>query len=306
MSEGVEAQNYGIFPELLSKLLKSRLIRAENTHLGRSFELSHDTLVAPILESYEIRKREEDRIENERRQAEQEALLAMERKKRRRAVFWAIAGFILFFVALAMGFVARDAKRLADDAYERTKKALSELQSKTAENEKLQEEKEEASFREYLQKGKSNMEIGKYEQAASDFDFALNFKPDDKEADSLKEVSIKKGGVKVDYDKLMDKGNRALRQKDYITALKNFRAAKNLNISQPANREAKLKADEARVQLLPQFKKLVSDAQTFLNAESCDFAKQSIKKAENIAQYLSANSIKNELNQIKRIKDECQ
>ncbi len=305
VSEGVEAQNFGITPVLLSKLLKSRLIRAENTHLGRSYELSHDTLVAPILESYEIRRQEEERIENEKRRQEQEKLLEIEKKKRRKALLLAAAGFILFFFALVFGLYAGIQTRKAKEAESEAKKAYARVDSTLVILKKTQEEKTDASFREYLQKGKSNVEIGRYEQAASDFEFALRFKPDNTEADSLKQVSIKKGGVKVDYDKLMERGETALRSKDYITALKNFRTANNLNINQTASREAKLKADEARVQLLPQFKSLVSDAQTFLNAESCDYAKQSIRKAENIAQYLNQNSIQAELNQIKRIKQKC-
>ena len=312
VSEGVEAQNYGIPAILLSKLLKSRLIRAENTHLGRSFELSHDTLVAPILESYEIRRKEEVRIEIEKRQKEQEALLEIERKKRRKALLLAAAGFILFFIALAGVFYAGiqtkkaiEAEKSALKAQRQAEKAFARVDSTLVILKQTQEEKTNASFREYLQKGKSNMEIGRYEQAASDFEFAMKFKPENKEADSLKQISIGKGGVKKDYDNLFKKGEAALLSKDYIKALKNFRAADNLNINQTASREARLKADEARVQLLPQFKKLVSAAQTFLTAEGCDFAKQSIRKAENIAQYLNQSSISNELEQIKIIKQEC-
>lgn len=305
VGEGVEAKNFGITSELISKLLTSRLIRAENTHLGRSYELSHDTLVAPILESYEIRRKEEERIEMKKRQEEQEKLLKVERKKRRNALLLAATGFILFFFALAGGFYAGRQTRIAKAAQMQAEKAYERVDSALVVLKKTQEEKTDASFREYLQKGKSNIEIGRYEQAASDFEFAMKFKPDNKEADSLKQISISKGGVKVNYDKIMEKGDQALRNKDYITALKNYRAAGNLNISQTASREAKLKADEARVQLLPQFKKLVSDAQTFLNAESCDFAKQSVKKAENIAQYLNDSSIKSEMEQINRIKQKC-
>lgn len=305
VSEGVEAKNFGITPQLLTKLLQSRLIRAENTHLGRSYELSHDTLVAPILESYEIRRKEEERIENEKRQQEQERLLKVERKKRRNALLLAAAGFILFFFATLFYFNAEAAKKKAETAEEAAKNFSESLKSTLDELQKTQEEKSEASFREYLQKGKSNMEIGRYEQAAADFEFAMQFKPENHEADSLKQISISKGGVKVDYDKLMNDGNQALRRNDFVTALKNFRAAANLNIGQTATREARLKADEARLQLLPQFKKFVSDAQTFLNAESCAFALQSVSKAENLAQYLDKESIRNELNQLVKIRERC-
>lgn len=37
--------------DLLHKLLESRLIKVENTHLGTTYEISHDSLVSPILKS---------------------------------------------------------------------------------------------------------------------------------------------------------------------------------------------------------------------------------------------------------------
>ena len=57
VTEGVEQERYKIGPELLKALIESRLIRVENTHLGRSYEISHDTLVPAILKSYEIRRK---------------------------------------------------------------------------------------------------------------------------------------------------------------------------------------------------------------------------------------------------------
>ncbi len=80
MTEGVEKVRYEIDAYLLKRLLDSRLIRAEITHLGRSFEVSHDTLVEPIIKSYE-----------ERRAIELELLRIAELKKNRRQTAVAVS-----------------------------------------------------------------------------------------------------------------------------------------------------------------------------------------------------------------------
>ena len=82
MTEGVEKTRYHIDAELLERLLDSRLIRAEITHLGRSFEVSHDTLVEPIVKSYEIRRQYE---------LEQERLAELRKTRRRYAIATGVA-----------------------------------------------------------------------------------------------------------------------------------------------------------------------------------------------------------------------
>lgn len=67
VAEGRAKNKYKITEDLLQKLLLTRLIRAENTHLGRGYELSHDTLVTPILQSFAIRKAHEEKIRWRRR-----------------------------------------------------------------------------------------------------------------------------------------------------------------------------------------------------------------------------------------------
>ena len=72
--EGQIFKTYGISPELLRKLLDTHLIRSEpSLRGGYTYELSHDTLVAPVL------KAKKKRLENERlvREAQEE----MERAK---------------------------------------------------------------------------------------------------------------------------------------------------------------------------------------------------------------------------------
>ncbi|HRI61534.1 MAG TPA: hypothetical protein PK228_17470, partial [Saprospiraceae bacterium] len=101
--EGAESARFGIGSELLAKLLNSRLLRAEVIHLGKIYELSHDTLVEPVLRSYERRRQEEERRRVERQLEEERARLEDLARKRTRARMFAIAGFTLFGLALVGG-----------------------------------------------------------------------------------------------------------------------------------------------------------------------------------------------------------
>lgn len=101
--DGAESTRFGIGSELLTKLLQSRLLRAEVIHLGKIYELSHDTLVDPVLRSYERRRQEEERRRVEQQLEEERARLQDLARKRALARMFAIAGFTLFGLALVGG-----------------------------------------------------------------------------------------------------------------------------------------------------------------------------------------------------------
>ena len=111
---GVAAEKVQLSPALREKLLLSRIMRVSNTHLGKSYEISHDTLVEPILKSYERRKIEEDK-----RQKEIE--LAEERRKKRRALSIALLGVLLAAGAIVLALWAIGQQQLAE---EKTTEAL--------------------------------------------------------------------------------------------------------------------------------------------------------------------------------------
>ena len=106
VAEGAEKARFGISAVLLEQLLESRLIRSETIHLGKIYELSHDTLVEPILDSYEKRRLEEERELVAKKIEEEKAKAAEANKKRNRARLYAIAGFTLFFLALIASYLA--------------------------------------------------------------------------------------------------------------------------------------------------------------------------------------------------------
>ncbi len=113
VSEVGAINQFEISEELLQRLRNCRLIRAENTHLGKAYEVSHDTLVAPILKSYEKRKRAEEKIENAKKLEAEHRAFEIEKKKRRRANILAGLGFLLFFVASIALFKAIQLNKVA-------------------------------------------------------------------------------------------------------------------------------------------------------------------------------------------------
>ncbi len=88
--EGQIYRDYGISPELLQKLVDSHLLRAEpSMQGGYTYELSHDTLVAPVLMAKERRKEaeekqrlEEERTAREKELEEQKRQLELERERK--------------------------------------------------------------------------------------------------------------------------------------------------------------------------------------------------------------------------------
>ncbi len=328
VSEGVEEKSFKISKDLLEKLLSSRLIRAENTHLGRSYELSHDTLVAPILQSYEIRRRQEEQEAAFKKQEEQEKLLTIERKKRNGARLLAAAGFALFLVAAAGGFLAakqsekakvaqQEAERLKKIAYTQREKAQTAL----AEVEKAQLEMAKA----YLSAGKSDMNNGEYKDAIQNFKTVKELKTGItdsifianknifEEADDLIRSSSSKSGVKQQFNDFLKKGDNAAISNKHLSALSNYRKARKIGTTDVEKRNVDSKISESVAKLLPQFRSALSGSETFFKAEnaiSCSQGKKKLKEAEAIFRALPARSIsaeeKEQLAKLKRMKQACQ
>ncbi|MCB0583830.1 MAG: ATP-binding protein [Phaeodactylibacter sp.] len=88
--EGQILRNYQISPELLRQLLDTHLIRSEpSMRGGYTYELSHDTLVAPVLKAkarrLEAERREKEAEEQRRREAELAELRREAEEERERA-----------------------------------------------------------------------------------------------------------------------------------------------------------------------------------------------------------------------------
>jgi hypothetical protein len=127
--EGQISKEFGVSSELLAELVNSHLIRAEpSLRGGYVYELSHDTLVAPILAAKAKRLEIERRHTEETIRLEREKELFYERSRRRRATMLAIIGFALAGIALITSLVAIRQSKIARAAEQRAKEALYRFQ----------------------------------------------------------------------------------------------------------------------------------------------------------------------------------
>jgi hypothetical protein len=128
-------------PALLNRLVEMRLLRKEPRLRTFYYEISHDTLVGPILEKYRERRQEEEqraeaarleaeRLEAIRRREEAEALAKEEAAKRRKAENQRRQAWLLTTVAVAglcfAGWQYWEADRAKEQALDSEKKARQE------------------------------------------------------------------------------------------------------------------------------------------------------------------------------------
>ncbi len=320
ISEGVESETFGIGKELLSKLLASRLLRAENTHLGRSYELSHDTLVAPILQSFEIRRRREESAEILRKQKEHETQLKAERKKRNRARMLAVAGFVLFVISAGLGFLAAKQSQIAKKAQKEAEdaKVIAERQRDRANEARKKIEVTQLKMAEInLESGKANMEVDKYEAASENFNLVLALEPNidtsivsyNKElfttARQLLKQAKSKNDIQKDFDGYMKSGNDDLKAKRYQSAYAKFKAARKLDVSAASNRQSDLKIDAAENELIRQVGVEMDKAGRFSKANDCVLVKEKIKKVESISRLLNYQLSNADKRKIRTYKNKC-
>jgi hypothetical protein len=119
----------GVDEALLDALVNAFLLRRErNSTGGYNYEISHDTLIKPIAQSRQERRAEEERLKNERRRREAEALAQEEAKKRaeaerlqqeaergrRRALLFSYLATALLLIALGAVYLAWRQSQIAN------------------------------------------------------------------------------------------------------------------------------------------------------------------------------------------------
>jgi WD40 repeat protein len=113
--KGQIQRQYPISDQLLERLVQMHLLRAlPSRRGGYIYELSHDTLVTPVLRAKRQRRIEEIRAKRERERREREAEMAAMRRKRRNALFWALAMFVLALIAVVTAFLTFKLKTEAE------------------------------------------------------------------------------------------------------------------------------------------------------------------------------------------------
>jgi len=160
MDADVLMQRFGAAPALLKALEDTFLVRREaNTTGGYHYELSHDTLLAPVVAARKAREAEEAerrraaeeaaererlRVEAERQRAEQHRIEAA----RRRNFIMGLGAMVLLVFALYQTWVAQKAQQKAREMTELAKKSEAVAADKTTEAEtnlrKAEDEQEKA------------------------------------------------------------------------------------------------------------------------------------------------------------------
>jgi formylglycine-generating enzyme required for sulfatase activity len=152
--EGQIQRVWGVDTALLARLEDTHLLRREpSLRGGYTYELSHDTLVAPVLkakakrradetraesEAEEARKAEElkalrEQAEAEKRRAEEAERLQLEAQQgRKRARMFAVLAAAVAVVAIGLGVFANAASQKAQLAETKTKVALDQVTSEKA------------------------------------------------------------------------------------------------------------------------------------------------------------------------------
>ena len=164
--EGQIFQSFQLNKETLKVLVDSHLLRAEpSLRGGFTYELSHDTLVAPILTARGERVAKEEAKKAAEEKAKQQAELEEERAKRRRALAFAGGAFILAIIAIVAaiwGFTERDkAQKLQKDAEEKEQKIEQQYKALQAEVRK----REELELKEMIETVESYLDAGYMEDA---------------------------------------------------------------------------------------------------------------------------------------------
>lgn len=305
--EGQVHKAFNITPALLAKLVDSHLLRAEPSMKGGyTYELSHDTLVAPVLRSKRKRKAEEARLEKERiekeKEAEMEALrkeAAKEKKRRNLATLAAITGFLLFGLALTATNVAYsyylDAKKATLTAQEKEEEAKRSLELLTEE----QTQKSEAQFSAFMEKGKALIANSDYIAAGREFQNALDIdgKENNAEALRMKEECENNSGKKQRFEEHIKKGDSFYNggSSKYVNALEEYREARSLNYN---NNLADSKINNVSGKLEAAYNGFISDGDKFFKAKGYKYALDNYKKALRIKP--NDSSLKKRINECKQ------
>lgn len=254
MEESAMREEYGLSQATLAQLHEERLLKREARKGELYYEISHDTLVKPVLERF--KKIEE--AERERKAREEEERLRREREKIRRA---RLRNIIVGMVALALlGFafwrnsVALEALKSADEQQQiaeaaKVKAADEQQKAKQAEEQAAKEQQkakeakiaaDEATEEAKRQQRIAELEKDKARTAREEAELAeLNAQSAQARADSAqtraalaeKEVAEK---TKALVQKLLREAPENIYELRYEAALENIRDAMSLGEEKPA------------------------------------------------------------------------
>lgn len=255
----LEYQAAGVDAALLEVLKNKFLIREERNSVGGfSYEISHDTLLPPILKAREIRQQQEAR-----------------RKARRRNLRYAGIIGLVGLVAAGAIVLALWALGQRDDAKKSEAKALRQ-QAIADSTLAVLETANQQRFEENLRRGQEFLDVSAYDKALVAFQSALAFDSSNVAAKNGIALAEEKSGAQATYESLMAAGKRQLETGQNLAALRSFREAlaTGYNIGES---QAQIQKTQALLEV--EFNELVKAGDTFQDAGYPAEARQKYQQA---------------------------
>ena len=281
ITEGVEKEHYQVSSDLLGKLLESRLIRIENTHLGKSFEVSHDAMVAPIAASYEKRRVIEEK-------AAKDAEIRRVRRQFLIAGSIALTGIILAAIASFFYFRAQESEAKAEAKRVEAERLYTEILIKQRDN-------AIERCKRFVNAGKNLMSNREFNQAIEEFKRAIQAIQDYREdlvkeenskelddcineAEALIQQSQNSGGLKGAFDAAIAQGNNLASSGDNLGARTAYNRALSIGYD---NRTAQNKVNANEVRLKEEFNRFIEKGNQFFDTAKSTGNKQAYTDALN-------------------------
>jgi hypothetical protein len=249
--EGAIEKQFGVSKETLEKLVREHhLLRAESMSSGgATYEISHDSLVKPILSAYKER-REKERLEK----AEEEKMVAykaeLERERKRRRILLQYGGAAVITLATIILFFALKKEQSRKAELEQINKELSGsrdsinvlLDSKNQLLQSLQNAKDSLELATYDYHRKRAMDLfaqREYADASESFRQAINYITKDRQQDlpELRNYLVQSHSLqalRAKFDTLMNEGDRFREEFKWKDAYVKYNEAKKLNYDNDA------------------------------------------------------------------------
>ncbi len=188
---------------LLKQLTDSFILRSEkNSTGGFVYELSHDTLVAPILKAFRILRDEEIRLENERKQKE--------KIRRQRTIITIVS--VAAVISVVLGIFAVIKMNQANDLLKQVQEKQAQIEENTKKEKKLKYER-------YSSDAIAAQNSGSYEKAVDLWQIVKEFTDDtisiNSKIDSCKIFALQE----TEYNDLIDKANNQIDNNNFVEAV---------------------------------------------------------------------------------------
>lgn len=177
--EGQIHRTYNVSSDTLRLLVNGHLLRAEpSLQGGYTYELSHDTLVEPVLQAKTRRKEEEHKQAEREERRRQQLELERERRRSRRATMIAAAMFLLAAASVGASVWAFSERRIAKDQKEEAQTQRLKAETELRQRKWLEMESD-------MEKARIYTDAGYYKEAHAVLDTLLKSPPNDEAREKI-------------------------------------------------------------------------------------------------------------------------